>query len=134
MRTLKEYINEEKRIDFTKIDFSDFCYLLDDYAYDHGERLSSITPKIIRIKDIFGKDYISCNITGLSNTNQILKKLYRFGIANADYIHIDRTGKTMVSVHSNGGNFKGYMYLRGMDQLIECFGEDNLTKIYKFIS
>ena len=135
MKTLKEYIYEDKKVDFTKIDFSDFCNLLDDCAYNRGDWAPGISPNVIKIKDVFGKDYISCNVTGLSNTNQILKKLYRFAKGNVDYIYVDRTSKKCIGVRCiKGGNYTGYMYITNMSELLECFGEENLNKIYKFIS
>ena len=93
-----------------------------------------ISPNVIKIKDIFRTDYITCNVTGLSSTNQILNKLYRFTRGNADYIYVDRTNKKCIGVHCRKGEkFTGYMYINTMTGLLECFGKDNLDKIYKFI-
>lgn len=133
MKSLKEYIIEAEKIDFNKIDFYDFCDLLEDKAYDIGDWSGRVSAKVIYIKSIFNKESISCNVTGLSNTNEILKKLYPHTSSNAQFIYVDRTGPRTIGVYGVG-RFKGFMYMKSMSDLIECFGEKNLSEIYNFIS
>lgn len=133
MKNLKEYITEANKVDVSKIDFYDFCDLLEDNAYELGDWSGRVSGKVIYIKSIFNKESISCNVTGLSNTNEILKKLYPRASCNAQFIYVDRTGPRTIGVYGIGG-FKGFMYMKSMSDLIECFGKDNLDKIYKFIS
>ena len=133
MKALKEYIVEAKNVDFSKIDFYDFCDLLEDKAYDLGDWSGRVSSKVIYIESIFNKDSISCNVTGLSNTNEILKRRYPHTSCDAQFIYVDRTGPRTVGVYGVG-RFKGFMYMKSMSELIECFGEKNLSEIYNFIS
>lgn len=124
MRDLKQYINEAK-VDF---DFYEFCDAIEDYAYNDKSWHAATSAYVVSIKDIFGKDTVRCNGAGVNNMNGIIKS---YETINADYIYVDRTGKRTLGVH--GKNF-GYMYLRNINELISCFGESNLTKIYKFVN
>lgn len=123
MKNLQEYITEAK-IDF---DFYDFCDAVEEYAYNEKSWHSGTSAYIMPIKDIFGKDTIRCNGAGVTNTNRIIDK---YETVDVDYIYVDRTGKRTLGVH---GKRFGYMYLQNMNDIISCFGESNLIKMYKII-
>lgn len=55
MKALKEYIVEAKKVDFSKIDFYDFCDLFEDKAYDDYDRYGGVSYPVIYMKNIFGK-------------------------------------------------------------------------------
>lgn len=123
MKTLKEYITEAK----SNIDFYDFCDAVEEYAYNEKSWHSGTGAYIISIKDIFSKDTIRCNGAGVNNMNRIVNK---YETVDVDYIYVDRTGKRTLGVH---GKKFGYMYLQNINDIISCFGVENLEKIYNFI-
>jgi hypothetical protein len=137
MKALKEYIVEAKKVDFSKIDFYDFCDLFEDKAYDDYDRYGGVSYPVIYMKNIFGKDTIPCKVAGLSGSNEILKRRYPHTACDARFIYVDRTGPRSIGVYGVG-NFQGtkfiFMYMKSMSELLECFGEENLTKIYNFIN
>lgn len=122
MKTLTQYINESK-IDF---DFYEFCDTIEDYAYNNNSWNAATSAYVVSIKDIFNKDTIRCNGSGVNNMNRIISK---YETADVDYIYVNRTNGRTLGVH---GRKFGYMYLKNINELISCFGETNLTKIYKF--
>ena len=124
MKTLKEFIVEAK----SDIDFDDFYYALRDKAYDLGDWGGGLSSNIIRMKTIFGKDTITCTATGENGRGLIIRPTTP---ESADYIYTYFGNKKYVGVHCI--KF-GHMYLTNGEQLRKCFGEENLTKIYKFIT
>ena len=124
MKTLKEFIVEAK----SDIDFDDFYYTLRDKAYDLGDWGGGLSSNIIRMKTIFGKDTITCTATGEDSRGSII----RFASPeSAEYIYTYFGNKKYVGVYCR--KF-GHMYLTNREQLKKCFGEENLSKIYKYIS
>lgn len=123
MKTLKECIVEAK----SDIEFADFYYALRNKAYDLGDWVGGLSPNIIRMKTIFGKDTITCTATGEDSRGAIIRAAIPESV---DYIYTYVGNKKYVGVHCI--KF-GYMYLTNMGQLKQCFGEKNLEKIYKFI-
>ena len=124
MKTLKEFIVEAK----SDIDFDDFYYALRDKAYDLGDWGGGLSSNIIRIKTIFGKDTIKCTATGENSRGSIIRPATP---ESAEYIYTYFGNKKYVGVYCV--KF-GHMYLTNREQLKTCFGEENLTKIYKFIT
>lgn len=125
MKKLSEYLNESKMLDF---DFSDFCYLLDDKAYEIGRWWSGVSPNVIYIEDIFGTDTIQCMAAGKYSNGQIIRPSTP---EKAEFIYVDRSSKKCIGVRCK--KF-GFMYLYDTGDLKKCFGEKNLTEIYKFIN
>lgn len=125
MKKLSEYLNESKTLDF---DFSDFCYLLDDKAYEIGSRWSGVSPNVIYIEDIFGTDTIQCTATGKYSNGQTIRPATP---EKAEFIYVDRSSKKCIGVRCK--KF-GFMYLYDTGDLKKCFGEKYLTEIYKFIN
>ena len=125
MKQLSEYLIESKMLDF---DFSDFCYLLDDKAYEIGSRRSGVSPNVIYIEDIFGTDTIQCMAAGKYSNGQIIRPATP---EKAEFIYVDRSSKKCIGVRCK--KF-GFMYLYDTGDLKKCFGEKNLTEIYKFIN
>ena len=125
MKQLSEYLIESKMLDF---DFSDFCYLLDDKAYEIGSRWSGVSPNVIYIEDIFGTDTIQCMAAGKYSNGQIIRPATP---EKAEFIYVDRSSKKCIGVRCK--KF-GFMYLYDTGDLKKCFGEKNLTEIYKFIN
>lgn len=125
MKTLSEYLNESKLLDF---DFSEFCNLLDDKAYEIGDWGGGVSSNVIYIKNIFGTDIIRCTAAGKYSTGQIIRPATP---ENAEFIYVDRSSKKCIGVRCK--KF-GFMYIYDTGDLKKCFGEENLTKIYKFIS
>lgn len=125
MKQLSEYLIESKILDF---DFSDFCYLLDDKAYEIGSRWSGVSPNVIYIEDIFGTDTIQCMAAGKYSNGQIIRPATP---EKAEFIYVDRSSKKCIGVRCK--KF-GFMYLYDTGDLKKCFGEKNLTEIYKFIN
>lgn len=125
MKQLSEYLIESKMLDF---DFSDFCYLLDDKAYEIGSRWSGVSPNVIYIEDIFGTDTIQCMAAGKYSNGQIIRPATP---ENAEFIYVDRSSKKCIGVRCK--KF-GFMYLYDTGDLKKCFGEKNLTEIYKFLN
>lgn len=124
MKTLKEFIVEAK----SDIDFDDFYYTLRDKAYDLGDWGGGLSSNIIRMKTIFGKDTIKCTATGENSSGLIIRPATP---ESAEYIYTYFGNKKYVGVYCT--KF-GHMYLTNKEQLKTCFGEENLAKIYKFIS
>lgn len=124
MKALKEYINESK-VDF---DFYAFCDAVEDYAYNNNFWNTATSAYIVSIKEIFNKNTIQCNGAGVNNMNRIISK---YEIVDVDYIYVNHTNGRMMGVH---GRKFGYMYLKNINELISCFGEPNLIKIYKFVN
>ena len=125
MKKLSEYLIESKMLDF---DFSDFCYLLDDKAYEIGSRWSGVSPNVIYIEDIFGTDTIQCTAAGKYSNGQIIRQATP---ENAEFIYVDRSSKKCIGVRCK--KF-GFMYLYDTGDLKKCFSEKNLTEICKFIN
>ena len=121
MKSLKDYVVEAKQ----SISFDDFYYKLKDYAYDNGEYKSEVGNHVIMIKDIFGVDSIKCRTVGRFPEQVDIKWIYALNIS----------GKEIGARKSKGG----FEYVSGKSSLADSnlklfFGEDNLNKIYKFIS
>ena len=109
-------------------DFSEFCNLLDDKAYELGNWYGGVSPNVIYFKYIFGTDTIRCTASGKTGRGQIIRPATP---ENAEFIYVDRTTKKCMGVHCR--KF-GFMYIYDIADLKKCFGEENLTKIYNFIS
>lgn len=122
MRNLKNILMES-----ISFDFDEFCYALEDKAYDLGERGGGVSPNVIYIKNIFGTDTISCMSSGQYSNGQIIRPSTP---ENAEFIYVDRSSKKCIGVKCK--KF-GFMYIYNIGDLKKCFGEKNLNEIYKFI-
>ena len=110
LKTLKEYIIEAQKIDFT---FREFCDAVEDYAYDYGVYKSEVGKYGIEMKDIFGEEFLKCK-------------------ALVKWIYVTRMSKLELGACCPKSPRWGYF--SSTDKLVDFFGVDNLIKIYKFVT
>lgn len=116
MKDSKELLTEAQKINFT---FGEFCDAVEDYAYDYGIYKSEVGKYGIEIKDIFGKEFLECNLR-VPNS------------ASVKWIYVTRMSKTELGACC--AKSPRWTYLSSMIKLEDFFGVDNLIKIYDFVT